>query len=210
MDKLFNLARLILGLMLLYNGLNHFIGPFLPLPQATTPLAAQLLDALHFSQLIHVAMALQLAAGVALLAGLFVPLALAMVLPVNFCAFYWALVLERSPGWSLLTGLALALGALLMFALLPAYRAMLTPRALAFGETAATGANFETLYAWPVGQTRPAAFALALLPLAGAAGFYHFIVPSSLAFYCIVVLAWPLTVLLLRLVQGLVVKEQGI
>jgi hypothetical protein len=209
MDRLFNPARLLLGLLLVANGLNHFAGPFLPLPQGTAPLAVQLQDALYFSQLINVAMGLQLAAGLALLAGLFMPLALAASMPVNLCALYWALVLEHSVGWSLLAALVVGMGALLMFALLPAYTCMLTPRGFALGERADNGANFETVYAWPVGQSRPLAFVASLVPLLAAASFYHFIVPSLLAFFCIVVLAWPLTVLLLRLVQGLVVKEGG-
>ncbi len=209
MDKLFNPARLLLGLLLAANGLNHFAGPFLPLPQGTTPLAVQLQDALYFSQLINVAMGIQLVTGLALLAGLFVPLALAAAMPVNLCTLYWALVLEHSVGWSLLAALAVATGALLMFALLPAYTRMLTPRGFALGERADSGANFETVYAWPVGQSRPLAFVASLVPLLAAAAFYHFIVPSLLAFFCIVVLAWPLTVLVLRLVQGLVVREQG-
>jgi hypothetical protein len=209
MDKLLNPARLLLGAMLALNGLNHFVGPFLPLPVGTAPLAVQLQDALYFSQLINVAMGIQLVAGLALLAGLFVPLALAAAMPVNLCALFWALVLEQSPGWSLLAALVVALGALLMFALLPAYSAMLTPRGFAVGESEVGGANYETVYAWPAGQSRPLAFVTAALPLAGAAAFYHFIVPSLLAFFCIVVLAWPLTVLVLRLVQGLVVKDQG-
>ena len=209
MDKFLTPARLLLGLLLACNGLNHFAGPFLPLPAGTTPLAVQLQDALYFSQLINVAMGIQLVAGIALLAGLFVPLALAAAMPVNLCALFWAMVLEQSAGWSLLAALVVALGALLMFALLPAYTAMLAPRGLAVGESAASGANYETVYAWPVGQSRPLEVISALIILAAAAAFYHFIVPSLLAFFCIVVLAWPLTVLMLRLVQGLVVREQG-
>jgi hypothetical protein len=209
MDKLLNPARLLLGLLLAANGLNHFVGPFLPLPQGTMPLAVQLQDALYFSQLINVAMGIQLVAGIALLTGLFVPLALAAAMPVNLCALFWALVLEHSAVWSVFAAVVVALGALLMFALLPTYTAMLAPRGFAVGETAANGANFETVYAWPAGQSGPLAVLTAAVPLAAAAAFYHFIVPSLLAFFCIVVLAWPLTVLVLRLVQGLVVKEQG-
>lgn len=208
MDKLLTPARLVLGLMLAANGLNHFVGPFLPLPQATTPLAMQLQDALHFSQLINVAMAIQLAAGLALLAHLFVPLVLALSMPVNLCALYWALVLEGSPVWSGLAATVVVLAALLMLASLPSYSAMLAPRGVALGEGAASGANYETLYAWPAGQTHALRFAAALVPIGLSAAFYHFIVPSMLAFYCIVVLAYPITVLLLRLVQGLLVKDQ--
>ena len=206
MTRLFVPARLLLGAMLLYNGLNHFAGPFMPFPEGSTALAVQFMDALHLSRLIDVAMGIQMATGVAILANLFVPLALVAAMPVNICGLYWGLVLERSAGWGLFAGLAVVLTAFLMFALLHSYRAMLEPVPLAHGESAVQ--RYETRYAWPAGTIAPAAFALALLPLAGAAAFYHFIVPSMLAFYCLVVLLYPLAVLVLRLLQGLLAKPE--
>ena len=71
------IARLLLGAMLLAGGLNHFAGPFLPFPEGSTPLAIQLIDALHFSALINVAIGVQLVCGAAILLNSFVPLALA-------------------------------------------------------------------------------------------------------------------------------------
>ena len=206
MARLITPARLLLGAMLVYNGLNHFAGPFLPFPEGTTPIAVQFMDALHLSRLIDVAMGLQLVAGAAILAGLFVPLALVAAMPVSICGLYWALVLERSMGWSLLAGLAVVLGAFLMFAALHRYAAMLETFPLAAGESGRE--RYETLYAWPPGQTGPAAFALALLPLAGAAAFYHSIVPGVLAFPCMLVLLYPLCVLVLRLLQRLLANPE--
>jgi hypothetical protein len=206
MDRFLAPARIVLGALLLCNGLNHFAGPLLPFPEGTTPIAVQFMDALFLSRLIDVAMGLQMLAGAAILAGLFVPLALVVAMPVNICGLFWALVLERSPGWGLLAGLAVALGALLMFAALHRYAAMLEPCPLAAGES--EGERYETLYAWPPGQTAPAAFALALLPLAGAAAFYQTIVPGVLAFHCLLVLLYPLAVLVLRLLQRLLVNPE--
>ena len=93
-----------------------------------------------------------------------------------------------------------------MFALLHRYAAMLEVRPLALGES--EDQRYETRYAWPQGQVGLAAFAPALLPLLGAAAFYHFIVPSILAFFCLLVLLYPLAVLVLRLLQGLLVKPE--
>ncbi|MFC3098843.1 hypothetical protein [Alteraurantiacibacter palmitatis] len=199
-------ARLLLGAMLLYNGLNHFAGPFMPFPEGSTPLAIQLMEALRFSALLDVAMGMQMAAGVAILVNRFAPLALAAVMPVNICGLYWALLLERSPTWSLCAGLAVALTALLMFALLHRYAAMLEPHPLALGESAEH--RYETLYARSAGQTGGRDFALALLPLVAAAAFYHFLVPSVLGLWCLVVLMIPLAVLILRALQRMLVNPE--
>ena len=204
--RLLTPARMILGALLLAGGLNHFAGPFLPFPTGSTPLAIQLMDALHFSQLIDVAMGMQLVCGAAILLGRFVPLALAAVMPVNICALYWALLLERSAGWIILAGLAVALTALLMFALLHRYAAMLEAHPLALGESAEH--RYETLYARPSGQTGGRDFALALMPLIAAGAFYHFIVPTVLGFWCLVVLTLPLAVLVLRGLQRMLVNPE--
>lgn len=203
MNRLLFPARLIFGLWMLASGLSHFFGQFMPFPTGSEPLAGQLMEALHFSELINVAMGIQLVAGALVLAGLFMPLALVTVMPVNVCALYWALVLEGDPLWALLALLVTALNSLLMLAHLDHYKPMLGRRPLAQGESDDNGGNYETLYANPAGQTGPGKFALALLPLIGAAAFFHFIVPAIFAFYCLVVLAWPATVLTLRLLQHL-------
>jgi uncharacterized membrane protein YphA (DoxX/SURF4 family) len=204
--RLLTPARLLLGVLLLAEAAIHFAGSWVPFPVANTPMALELLEGLHLSALMDVAMGLQVLAGLALLAGRFVPLALAAVMPVLVCALFWAVVLEGEPGWMALTALLVLLAALLMFAHLPAYAGMLQPRPLASGESEAD--RYERRYAWPVGQTAPAAFAIALVPLALVAAFYHFIVPSMLVFYCIVTLLYPLGVLVLRLLQGLLAQPE--
>jgi hypothetical protein len=199
-------ARLLLGLLMVLLALDTVLAVYLPFPVGSTPMGFEFLEALHFSRLMHVAMGLMVVAGLALLADRFVPLALAVVLPVLVCMLYWALVLERSPGWSVVALLMVALAALLMFAHLPAYAGMLQTRPLAAGESETE--RYERLYGWPAGVTSPRAFGLALLPIVGAAAFYHFIVPSLLAFFCILVLLYPLGVLVLRLLQGLLAKPE--
>ncbi len=206
MDRLFTPVRLVLGLALALLALDNVLAVYLPFPVGSTPMGLEFLEALHFSRLIYVAMGLMLVAGLALLADRFVPLVLAVVMPVLVCMLYWALVLEGSLGWSMLTLALVALAALLMFAHLPAYAGMLQTRPLAADESEAE--RYERLYAWPVGVTSPRGFALALVPLVLAAAFYHFIVPSLLAFFCILVLIYPLGVLLLRLVQGRLAKPE--
>lgn len=210
MTALLTPARWLLGLLLALLALDNVLALYLPFPVATTPMGFEFLEALHFSRLIYVAMGLMLVAGFAVLADRFVPLALALVMPVLVCMAYWAVVLEGSLGWSVLALVMVGLAALLMFAHLPAYAGMLRTRPLAVAESEAeAGAGrYERLYAWPVGETSPRAFALALLPLAGAAAFYHFIVPSLLAFFCIVVLLYPLGVLVLRLLQSVLAKPE--
>lgn len=206
MAGLLNPARWALGLLMALLALDNVLAIYLPFPVATTPMGFEFLEALHFSRLIYVAMGLMLVAGLALLADRFVPLMLAVVMPVLVCMAFWAVVLEGSVGWSVVALAMVALAAMLMFAHLPAYAAMLQPRPLATGESEAE--RYERLYGWPMGVTSPRAFALALLPIAGAAAFYHFLVPSLLAFFCILVLIYPLGVLLLRLLQGLLAKPE--
>ncbi|GAA0267541.1 hypothetical protein GCM10009127_04070 [Alteraurantiacibacter aestuarii] len=206
MNRLLLPARLVFGLIMLANGLSHFFGQFLPMPTGTMPLAVQLMEALQFSELINVAMGIQLVAGALVLAGLFMPLALAAVMPVNVCALYWALVLERDPLWALVAVIVVGLNALLMLAHMDHYRPMLERRPLAAGEGAENGEYYESLYANPAGQTAPRKFALALLPLLGAAAFFQLIVPAVFAFFCLVVLLWPATVLLLRTAQSVVAR----
>jgi len=160
----------------------------------------EFLEALHFSRLINVAMGLMLVAGLAVLAGRWVPLALAAVMPVLVCMAYWAVVLEGSAAWGVLALAFVALAALLMFAHLPSYAGMLEPLPLAAGDDAQV--RFEHRYGWPVGGTTLRDALVALGPLVAAAAFYHFVVPSLLAFYCILTLAWPLAVLAVRTAQG--------
>jgi uncharacterized membrane protein YphA (DoxX/SURF4 family) len=125
--------RLIFGAWMLVNGANHFFG-FAPEAAGQTPLAVQLMGAFNHSGLMDVAMAAQLVAGALVLAGLFVPVALAVLMPISTCAVYWVLMLERDPIGAILVLAAFALNGLLMLAYLEYYKPMLERRALAVGE----------------------------------------------------------------------------
>lgn len=206
MDRLLTPARLLLGLLLAALALNHMLAIYLPFPVGTTPMAFEFLEALHFSRLIYVAMGLMLVAGLALLADRFVALALAAVMPVLVCMAYWAVVLEGSLAWSVVALALVALAALLMLAHLHVYAGMLQTRPLASCESEEE--RYERRYGWPVGTVSPRAFGAALVPLALAAAFYQYFVPSMLAYACVAVLVWTLGVLVLRLLQGLLAKPE--
>ena len=128
-------ARLILGAWLLLSGLNHFFLHLYPEPAGTQPLAVQLMTSLVHSRLFDVAMAVQLIAGAFILAGLFLPVALCVVMPVSVCAAFWAVILEHEPVGALLALVLVGLNGLLMLAFIDYYKGMLQRHALTLGET---------------------------------------------------------------------------
>ena len=75
------ISRMLLGLMFLVFGLNGFF-PFLPNPPLPPGHAGQFLLALFGSHYVLVVAAFQLVAGLLLLAGLYIPLALAILAPI--------------------------------------------------------------------------------------------------------------------------------
>ena len=74
------IARLLLGLIFLVFGLNGFLN-FIPMPPPTG-VAGQYMGALFVSHYLVAVFALQLAAGILLLANRFVPIALVLLGPV--------------------------------------------------------------------------------------------------------------------------------
>lgn len=129
-------ARLVFGLWMLANGVNHFFLDLYPGPAGQDALAVQLMEALRNSRLFDVAMVIQLATGALILAGVFVPAALAIVMPITTCAVYWAVILEREPFGALVALVAFALNGLLMLAYIDYYRGVLQRRAPSLGEAA--------------------------------------------------------------------------
>jgi uncharacterized membrane protein YphA (DoxX/SURF4 family) len=127
-------ARLIFGAWMLLNGIDHFFVSLYPLPAGTEPLAMRLMTALYNSHLSDVVMGIELVAGALILVGIFVPLALCVVMPLTVCAAFWAVIVEHGLGVSLLALAALALNGLLMLAYIDYYRGVLQRRALAVGE----------------------------------------------------------------------------
>ena len=201
--QLVTVGRLVLGVWLAVNGLNHFTGALYPDPTGHTPLAMELMRGLSHSHLLDVAMAIQLATGALIVAGAFVPLALTVAIPVNVCAAYWAVILEHQPLGALLALAVVALNAVLMVAYLDAYRDMLRPRALAIGERAEEGRNFDTLFALPLGRISSAQFLQGLGPLVAAALFYYFLIYGRPMLFGLLVLTYSTLVLVARLAQGM-------
>jgi uncharacterized membrane protein YphA (DoxX/SURF4 family) len=119
-DRLPTVARLFLGLVFTVFGLNFFLH-FLPTPPAP-PRAAAFAGALFGSgYLFPLLKAIEVAAGIALLSGRFVPLALAVLAPiiVNILGFH----LFLAPG-----GLAIPLAVLVAeLYLARTYRAAFAP-----------------------------------------------------------------------------------
>ena len=75
------ISRYLLGLLFTIMGLNGFLH-FIPQPPPSNPVALQFMTAVSVSHFIGVASLVQLIGGVLLLAGRFVPLAIAMLAPV--------------------------------------------------------------------------------------------------------------------------------
>ncbi len=92
MSKTILVARVLLGLAFVVFGLNGFLHFFAPPPSAN-PEAAALGGALAGSYIFTLMSATELVAGVLLLAGRFVPLALLLLAPilVNIVGFHLAL-----------------------------------------------------------------------------------------------------------------------
>ena len=127
-------GRLIFGAWMLLSGINHFVVPLYPMPTGHEPLAVQLMTGLVHSKLLDVVVAIQLVTGALILAGVFVPVALCVVMPISVCAAFWAVILDHQPLGSILGLAAIALNGLLMLAYIDYYKGVLQRRALAVGE----------------------------------------------------------------------------
>lgn len=134
MTSLVAAGRFLFGLWMLANALNHFFLHLWQQPPGTQPLAVQLMAAFMHSGLLDVAMVIQLVCGALVLAGVFVPVALCVLMPVSTCALYWAAVLDQQPLGALLALAAFALNGLLMLAYLDNYHGALQRHAATLGE----------------------------------------------------------------------------
>lgn len=126
-------AQLIFGAWMVVSGINYFFVSLYPMPTGSEPLAMQLMTALVNSRLLDVVVAIQMVAGVLILIGVFVPLALCVVMPLSVCAAFWAL-LDHQPLGLFLGLAAIALNGLLMLAYIDDYKGVLQRHALAVGE----------------------------------------------------------------------------
>jgi uncharacterized membrane protein YphA (DoxX/SURF4 family) len=126
--------RLIFGVWMVANGVNHFFVPLYPMPTGHEPLAVQLMAAFVHSGLLDVAMIIELVTGALILVGALVPVALCVVMPVSTCALYWAVILDHQPTGAALALAAFALNGLMMLAYLDYYKGVLQRSALTLGE----------------------------------------------------------------------------
>jgi uncharacterized membrane protein YhaH (DUF805 family) len=178
MKNLILIARVVFGVWMLANGVNHFFFHLYPEPVGHEALAIQLLTAFQHSRLFDVAMAMELIAGVLILGGVIIPVALCVITPVNVCAVYWALILDHQPLMAILAIVALALNGVLMLAYIDYYKDMLQRRDLSLGETAG-GASWDQTFAWATGRTTRMDYVKGLIPLILAAAFYTFLAKTG-------------------------------
>ncbi|MGH8219208.1 MAG: DUF805 domain-containing protein [Steroidobacteraceae bacterium] len=198
MKTLLVAGRVIFGGWMLVSGANYLFVPLYPALVGHEPLAIQLMAALVHSRLLDVVMATQLATGALILAGLFVPLALCVVMPISVCALYWAVFLEHRPLGAILALAAFVLNGLLMLVYLDYYRGVLRRSALTLGEAEGGAMSYEAFFANPSGRTSRGGFLCALLPLLAVAALYFFLVRSRNGDWVLVTLLFPAAVLQAR------------
>jgi uncharacterized membrane protein YhaH (DUF805 family) len=192
MKPLVLVGRLVFGAWMFANGANHFLSLW-PMPAGHEPLAIQLMAALVHSRLFDVAMTIQLITGALILTGLFVPLALCVVMPISTCALYWALILDRQPLGGLLALVAFALNGLLMLAYIDYYKGALQRYALAMGESGRM--SFDALFVNAGGRSSRGQFVAGLITLLAVIAFYAFLVGGRTGQWCLLVLLFPAIVL---------------
>jgi len=194
-------GRVIFGAWMLTNGVNHFFLSLWPTPTGHGPLAIELMGAFVHTQLLDVAMLIELITGALILTGFIVPAALCVVMPVSTCALYWS-VLDHQPLSLLLALAAFALNGLLMLAYLEYYEGALQRVALTLGETGRS-MIWDTLFVNPKGRTSRRQFTAALIPLVFVVWFYAHTGPNAYAPWNLLVLLFPAVVLHARRLHDL-------
>ncbi len=177
--------RLVFGAWMVPVGLEHFYHLFAQ-PMGNLPVGRELIVALIDSHLFDIVKAVELIAGISVLTGLYVPLALVVCMPVSFCVFWWDAPVE---GWNSIGSpfgeATLICNCLLCLAYFKNYRPLfaLRPRPRVFGAPPGPGdappaaapagaVNYDTLFANPDGRTSRRPFIAALIVLVAVAAFY--------------------------------------
>jgi putative oxidoreductase len=126
MKTLIHISRLLLGLIFLVFGLNGFLH-FIPAPMPTG-IAGQFVGALFISHFLTIVFALELAAGVLLLANRFIVLAIAILAPilVNIVLFHACM----APAGYAPAVIAVALWSILFYRERAAFSELLVPRGI--------------------------------------------------------------------------------
>lgn len=194
---LVRIARLVLGAWLVLYAVNTLFLNVLPAPTGTQPLAELLMTSLANSRLLHVALTVQLVAGVLLLVNILVPLALCAQMMITVNALFWALFLEQSPLGALLAFVAFALNGLLMIAYLPWYKDILQRYSHAAGEEPGP-ANYDALLVNNAGNTAKGHYIPSMLLVLAVIAFYAYFVPGRSGQFSMLVLLYPLFTLLIR------------
>jgi uncharacterized membrane protein YhaH (DUF805 family)/uncharacterized membrane protein YphA (DoxX/SURF4 family) len=192
-QRLVLIGRTIFGAWMLIGGLNYFFLSLWPVPTGHEPLAVELMGAFVHVGLLNVAMLIQLITGAFLLAGVFTPAALCVVMPTSACALYWA-ILEHQPLPLALALVAFALNGLLMLAYLGYYKGALQRSALTLGESG-QAATWDTLFVNSKGRTSRAHFIAAMIPLAIVVWYYTRTGADQYALWAVLVLLFPAVVL---------------
>jgi uncharacterized membrane protein YhaH (DUF805 family) len=195
MKQLILVGRLIFGAWMLASGANYLFFSLWPMPTGHEPLAIELMSALTHSGLLGVAMTIQLVTGALILAGLFVPVALCVVMPICTCALFWSVILDHQPFGALLAVAAFALNGLLMLAYIDYFQGALQQHALMFGEFRGGRSSFDFLFVNPNGRSSRGQFAAALVTLLAVVVFYAFLVKGATAHWAMLVLVFPGVVL---------------
>ena len=121
-------VRLVFGAWMIPAGVNHFV-PIFPQPLGSQPLSHELIVALIDSHLFDLVKAVELLAGICVLTGFFLPLALLVCMPVSFCVFFWDAPLEGYGSRAALFGYSvLTCNLLLCLAYVHSYRTMFALR----------------------------------------------------------------------------------
>jgi putative oxidoreductase len=188
-------ARIALGVLLVgYAANTLFLGSA---PSGSQPLSDLLMTSLTNSRLLHVALVVQLIAGVLLLANILVPLALCAQMMISANALFWSLFLDQSPLGALLALVVFALNGLLMIAYLTYYRDILQRHTLAAGEEPGP-ANYDALMVNNDGMTGKRHYIEAVVAVLAAWAFYAYNVPGGSGIFSAFVLMYPLFTVLIR------------
>ena len=193
-EKLVMIGRLVLGALVTAVAVNYLFISEAPVGQQ--PLADLLMTSLVNSKLLYVALAVQLIAGVLLLSGFLVPLALTAQLMISSNALFWALILNQSPLLGLLTLVLFAINGLLMIAYLPYYKDLMAKTSQAMGETQTS--SYDALFVNPNGSTSKAEYIPALITILVAIAFFGMYITGRTAEFCMLVMVYPAYVLVVR------------
>ena len=122
-------VRFVFAAWMIPAGLNHFV-PIFPQPMGDQPLSTEMITALIDSHLFDLVKAVELLAGICVLIGYRVPLALVVCMPVSFNVWFWDVPLQGWASGSAPYGWAtLGCNVALCLAYFDSYRSMFTLRA---------------------------------------------------------------------------------